>query len=335
MAGTVLVTGGSGYIAGFLIRRLLEDGWTVRATVRSAARAPEIQAMFAGRVQAFVADLGADAGWREAAQGCTHVAHVASPFPSGVPRHEDELIVPARDGALRVLRAARDAGVRRFVLTSSTAAIGNGHPRDRTRFTEADWTDPTSPDTQAYARSKTIAERAARDWAAAEGGDLEFVSVNPSAVIGPVVNDDLSTSIQAIKKPLEGSLPGYPNVGFPLVDVRDVADLHHRALVEPGLAGERFIASGPFMTLAEIGAVLRRELGPEARRVPTRRLPDWLVRVLGRFDPVVRQVVGELGRRREMDASHARERLGWTPRPAQESIVVTARSLLDLGIVKV
>lgn len=335
MSNTVLVTGGTGYIAGFLIRQLLDNGWTVRTTVRSLKRAPELKATFGDGLAVSAADLTADAGWAEATVGCTHVAHVASPFPPADPKHEDELIVPARDGALRALKSARDAGVTRFVMTSSTAAIGSGHPSDRTRFTEADWSDPASPHTAPYARSKTIAERAAREWVAVAGEGIEFVSVNPSAVIGPVTNGDLSTSIDAVKKLLEGSVPGIPNVGFPLVDVRDVADLHYRALTEPGLAGERFIASGPFVTLAEIGAVLRRELGPEARRVPTRRLPNWLVRIIGRVDPVVGQIVGELGRVRETDATHARERLGWTPRPVEESIVATARSLLDLGLVKV
>lgn len=333
MTGVVLVTGGSGYIAGFLIRKLLDEGWTVRTTVRSEARVAELKRTYGDELDVSVADLMADTGWAEAVAGCTHVAHVASPLPAGAVRHEDELIVPARDGALRVLRAARGAGVERFVMTSSTAAVGYGRP-DKTRFTEADWTDPTSPDAYPYVRSKTIAERVARDWVAREGGNMEFVTINPGAVLGPVHGADFSASIEAVKKVLEGSLPGLPNFGFPLVDVRDVADIHHRALVTPGLAGERFIAAGSFHWMADIAAVLRRELGPQARRVPTRRLPDFVVRALALFDPVVRQVKGELGRVREMDAAHARALLGWVPRPAEESIIATARSLLDLGLVK-
>ncbi|HEX8388199.1 MAG TPA: NAD-dependent epimerase/dehydratase family protein [Sphingomonas sp.] len=335
MTETVLVTGGSGYIAGFLIRRLLDEGWAVRTTVRSAKRTPELKTRFGGALDVRVADLDADAGWAEAAAGCTHVAHVASPFPPEAPRDEQELIRPARDGALRVLRAARDAGVKRFVMTSSTAALSYGVAPGQTRFTEKDWTDPTSPDTPAYPRSKTIAERAARDWVAAEGGDLEFVTINPAAVLGPLENGDLSSSINIVKKALEGSVPGYPDIGFSVVDVRDVADLHHRALVEPGLAGERFIAANGYLTLAEVGAILRRELGPEAKRVPKRTLPNWLVRLIGRFDPVVGAIVGDLSRRREADGSHAKQRLGWSPRPVEQSVVATARSLIDLKIVAV
>jgi dihydroflavonol-4-reductase len=276
-----------------------------------------------------------DAGWAEAVAGCGHVAHVASPFPAGAVKHEDDLIVPAREGALRALRFAQGAGVKRFVMTSSAAAIAYGHPRDKHDFTEADWTNVDHPDVYPYVKSKAIAERAARDWVAAHGGDMEYCSVNPAAVLGPVLSSDFAASIELVKRSLEGSLPGFPSVGFGIVDVRDVADLHVRALTAPGMANERFIASGPFYLMADVGRILRERLGQEGRKVPKRSLPDFLVRFSALFDPVVRQITGELGKIRNMDATHARQVLGWTPRPAEESIVDTARSLIDLGLVKV
>ncbi|MFZ4748277.1 MAG: NAD-dependent epimerase/dehydratase family protein [Sphingomonas sp.] len=338
MIGTVLVSGGSGYIAGFLIRQLVAEGWMVRATVRSLSREAEVRARLGvdnARLNFFAADLSADAGWAEAMAGCTHVAHVASPFPPKAVEHADELIVPARDGTLRALCAARAAGVTRFVLTSSAAAIAYGHPPGKTTFTEADWSDPTNPDCSPYAQSKTIAERAARDWIAAEGGAMEFVSINPSLVVGPVMDADVSTSIEAIEKMLSGALPGCPRLGFGVVDVRDLADLHVRALTAPGIAGERFIASGKFLMLVDIAKVLKARLGLKARKVPTRTLPDFLVRLSAVFDPLVRSVLSELGRTRNMDASHVKAVLGWDTRSEEDSLVDCANSLIDKGLVKV
>ncbi len=338
MAGTVFVSGGSGYIAGFLIRQLIGAGWSVHTSIRDLAKESAVRATLAvdnSKLKFFAADLTSDAGWAEAMAGCSHVAHVASPLPTDAPKHEDELIVPARDGALRALRAAKAAGIKRFVMTSSMAAIAYGHGGTKSVFTEADWTDPTSPDAYAYVRSKTIAERAARDWVAAEGGGMEFVTVNPSLVLGPLQSGDFSTSLEAIKKLLEGSMPGMPNLGFGIVDARDVADMHVRCLTAPNMAGERFICSGPFLMLDEVAAILREGLGPQARKVPKLKLPNWLVRIAARFDPVIGQVIGELGKRRESPPIHAREVLGWVPRPVEESILDTARDMIRLGIVKV
>lgn len=338
MMQTVLVSGGSGYIAGFIIRQLVADGWNVHATVRDMARESEVRTRLAvdkNRLHFFAADLTSDNGWAEAMAGCTHVIHVASPFPPTAVKDADDLILPARDGALRALRFARDAGVLRFVQTSSSAAIAYGHPPGQTTFTEADWSDPASPDTSPYAQSKTIAERAARDWIAADGGAMEYCSINPSLVVGPVMDADVSTSIDAIQKMLSGALPGCPDLGFGVVDVRDLADLHVRVLSAPGMAGERFIASGRFFKLVEIAQILKAHLGPQARKVPTRTLPDFLVRVVAIWDPLVRMVVSELGRTRNMDASHARLVLGWATRPEEESLIDCAKSLIDHGIVKV
>jgi dihydroflavonol-4-reductase len=338
MAGTVFVSGGSGYIAGFLIRQLVAEGWMVHTSIRNLTREAEVRTHLAvddSKVKFFAADLMSDAGWAEAMAGCTHVAHVASPLPSNAPKNDDELIVPARDGALRALKAAKAAGVKRFVMTSSMAAIAYGHGKGKHVFTEADWTDVSSPDAYAYVKSKTIAERAARDWVAAEGAGMEFCTVNPSLVLGPLQSGDFSTSLEAIKKLLEGSLPGLPNFGFGVVDVRDVADMHVRCLNALGMADERFICSGPFMMMADVAKVLKSGLGDQARKVPTRKLPDWLLKVLALFDPLVKQVVGELGNVRASPADHAKEKLGWVPRPAADSILDTARDMIKLGIVKV
>ena len=337
MSKCVLVSGGSGYIAGFLIRQLVAEGWRVHATLRDPAREGEVRRRLAvddSSLQFFTAHLGADAGWREATAGCSHVAHLASPLPLGAPRHADELIAPARDGALRALRAAKAAGVRRFVMTSSVAAIAYGRGRGVHHFTEADWTRLEAPRLSAYIRSKTLAERAARDWVAADGGALEFCTVNPSVVLGPVWSEDHSASVAIVRKLLDGSIRACPNLGFGVVDVRDVADLHVRALTAPDLAGERFIASGPFMMLREVATVLRDALGAQARRVTTRDLPDAFVRLAALVSPLARSVVDELGSVRHQDASHAREVLGWVPRPAATSIVDTARSLIASGLVR-
>ncbi|MBK6295739.1 MAG: NAD-dependent epimerase/dehydratase family protein [Rhodoferax sp.] len=337
MTNTILVSGGSGYIAGFLIRQLVAEGWMVHTTVRSLAKEAAVRALLAvdnSRVKFFAADLNADAGWAEAMAGCSHVTHVASPLPMGVPKDANELIVPARDGALRALRAAKAAGVKRFVMTSSVAAISYGRGSGVHHFTEADWTDLSKPGLTPYIQSKTVAERAARDWMAAEGGDLEYCSICPSVVLGPVWSRDYSASISVVKKLLDGSLRACPDIGFGVVDVRDLADLHVRALTAPNMAGERFIASGRFIKLREAADLLRDALGPEAHKVTTRNAPDWLVRLAAHFNPVAKAVVGELGSVRNQDASHAKAVLNWATRRVEQSIVDTARCLIDLGIVK-
>ena len=337
MAGNVLVTGGSGYIAGFLIRQLIANGWTVNTTVRSLKREDEVRGWLQvdnSRLRFFAADLENDAGWAEAMAGCSHVAHVASPFPLDVPRHADDLVIPAREGALRALRFAKRAGVGRFVLTSSMAAIAYGHSHGRQLYNESDWTNLANPGVMPYPRSKTVAERAARDWVAAEGGAMEFASVNPAAVFGPLLSDDLSTSIELVKQLLEGKVPMCPDIGFGIIDVRDVADLHYRALTAPGIRDERYVCSGPFLKMIDVANILTANLGDKAKKVPTRRMPDWLLKLFALFRPELKQLVAELGNVRGGDSNHAMTALGWTMRTPEDAILATANSLIERGIVK-
>jgi len=339
---TILVTGGSGFVAGHCILKLLAAGHQVRTTVRSLKREGEVRALLAqagaepgDRLSFVAADLAQDAAWPQAVEGCEFVLHVASPFPVGVPRHESELIVPAREGALRLLRAAREAGVKRVVLTSSFAAIGYGHPPHRVLFDETQWSDPNNAGLSAYAKSKTLAERAAWDFVGREGGGLELAVVNPVLVLGPVLGPDYAASIVLIKRLLDGSVPGCPQLQMGVVDVRDVADLHLSAMVHPAAKGERFLAvAGGFMSVRDIARVLKRRLGAQARRVPTRELPNWLVRLAALADPAVRQIVPELGKVKNATNEKARHMLGWTPRSSEEAIVATAESLLRLGLAR-
>jgi len=339
--GRILVTGGSGFIAGWCIRRLLEAGYSVRTTVRARRREAEVRnlvgpAATPERLSFCEADLLRDDGWAEAAAGCTHVLHVASPFPLADPRDEDELIRPAREGTLRALKAARDAGAKRAVVTSSFAAVGYGHPPDRREpFTEADWTLPDGPGCSAYIKSKFYAERAAWDWLAKEGGGLELATVNPVAVMGPILGPDLSTSVEVVRMMLAGALPALPRVGFAVVDVRDVADLHLLAMTRPEAAGQRFLAAGPFMWFSEIAQVLRDGLGAKARRVPTARLPDFVVRLGANFDGTMKTIASELGQERPVTSQKAKDLLGWAPRSNAEAILASAESLIAAGIVKV
>jgi dihydroflavonol-4-reductase len=327
-----------------ILVQLLAAGHETHATLRDLKREGEVRAMLrqggAGevgeRLTLFRADLNADAGWGQAAAGCDYVLHVASPFPSIVPRDENELVAPARGGALRVLKAARDAGVKRVVMTSSFAAIGYGAPKDRTAvFTEQDWTNLNDPTVQPYPKSKTIAERAAWDFIAREGGKLELAVVNPVLVLGPVLGPDTSPSILFISRLLDGSLPGCPDLSFGVVDVRDVADLHLRAMIAPAARGERFLATaGDFVSVREIAGMLKDGLGAAARKVSTRRLPSWLVRAVGLFDPQVKGILPELGKHKNASNEKACRLLGWTPRSPRDAILATAGSLSELELLK-
>ncbi|HSS04773.1 MAG TPA: NAD-dependent epimerase/dehydratase family protein, partial [Solirubrobacterales bacterium] len=271
-----------------------------------------------------------DAGWAEAVAGCDYVLHVASPFPAAQPKDPDELIVPAREGTLRVLRAAFAAGVKRTVVTSSVAAIAGG-ARGPGPLTEEDWTDLDFPGLSPYVRSKTIAEQAAWKLAEDESATERLATVNPGAIIGPLLHLDPSFSLQSVQRLLKG-MPGVPRIGFSFIDVRDVADLHVKAMLAPEAGGERFIAVAEFLWMAEVAAILRRELGSDASKVPTRKVPDLLVKAMGLFDPSVRSITNQLGKKLTYSSEKARTALDWSPRPIEQTIAETGRSMVDLGV---
>ncbi len=336
----MLVTGGTGFLGGWCCVELLRQGYTVRTTVRSLQRADDVRATLTAagvatddKLSIVAADLNADDGWAEAVAGCDYVLHVASPFPPTQPKDPDELIVPARDGALRVLRASLDAGVQRVVMTSSVAAVRHGRaPSASAPYNESDWTDPNDAQRTPYVRSKTIAERAAWDYVRERGAESRLATVNPGAIIGPALSDDRSFSLQVVERLLNG-MPAMPRLGFVLVDVRDVADLHVRAMTSPAAAGERFLAVDRFLWMQDVGRILRERLGPAAAKVPTRIAPDLLIRAMGIFDASVRSIAGDLGKSYAYTAEKAKASLGWEPRPIEDSIADTAQSLVERSLV--
>jgi nucleoside-diphosphate-sugar epimerase len=336
MTDTVLVTGGSGYLAGHVIRRLLEDGYQVRTTLRSLDHESEMRARInhnTGQLSFAAADLTSDDGWAAAVAGCDYVLHVASPFPPQQPKNEDYLIRPAREGTLRVLRAAADGGVRRVVVTSSFAAIGYSPKPSGLPYDESDWTDATGQQSP-YVKSKTLAERAAWDFAAQHPDGPELTVINPVGIFGPVLGPDYATSVGIIRILLEGKLPLIPRSSFAVVDVRDASDLHVKAMGSPRAAGERFLAAaGQPLTLPEVARILRSRLGDDATRVPKREAPDWLIRAAARFIPKLDSFAATLGEPKPISTAKATNVLGWQPRPAADTVADTGESLLRLRAV--
>jgi nucleoside-diphosphate-sugar epimerase len=334
MVETVLVTGGTGFIAGWCIVDLLERGYSVRTTVRSLSREKRVRAAIASesaagdRVTFFESDLTQDEGWDAALTGCDCVLHIASPLGGGGPRDRNALIAPARDGTLRVLQAAVKAGVKRVVMTSAAAAarppLNSGRISDETV-----WSDPSDPQFDAYRVSKILAERAAWDFMSRSGGSTQFTTILPGAVFGPIWSPENLGSVEIIHGLLNGRTVAVPRLGFWIVDVRDLADLHIRAMISPAAAGQRFIAAGEFMWMADIAAELRSQLGSAAARTPTRRLPDFVVRLLLPFMPNLRALAPLLGRQFPLTSGKARQVLGFSPRPAATTVVDCARSLLS------
>ncbi|MFT8358889.1 SDR family oxidoreductase [Bifidobacterium aquikefiri] len=331
----VLVTGGSGFLAAHTIVQLLNIGSEVRTTIRALGREPELRAMVAAggadptrRLSVALADLTSDAGWNDAMEGIDYVLHIASPFPPNQPNNENDLIVPARDGTLRVLRAARDAGVKRVVMTSSFAAIGYGH-NGNGPFDENDWSD-VNAFIPPYIKSKIIAERAAWDFVNDEHDAPELSVINPTGMFGPALGRKYSSSLGIVDGLMEGHLPFLPDISFGVADVRDVAALHLLAMSDPHAAGERFIATGGVMTLADIANVLRLTLGDSAKRVPRWRIPTWLLKLITRFRPELKSFADNAGIRREPRIGKAQRILGWQTRTTNETIADTARSLIAI-----
>ena len=265
---------------------------------------------------------------------CAFVQHVASPFPAVHPKDENDLIRPAREGALRVLKAAKAAGVKRVVMTSSMAAIAYGHGDGRAETSdETMWSNPDGPDNTPYTKSKTLAERAAWDYVNGEGEGLELVTINPTGILGPALSADVSTSLEIPIRLMNGKTPGIPRLGFSLVDVRDVAACHVKAMELPEAAGQRFLATEGFLWFSEAAEILRKKFPAYDRKIPRRNVPDWALKLMAVFQPVYRQTVTELGRTRKASNAKASRVLGVTFRTAEDALVASAESLIQLKVI--
>lgn len=339
----VLVTGGSGFVAIHCIAQLLEQGYKVKTTLRSIKKKDAVLEMLkvagviqSDRIEFIEADLTSDLHWNKAVENCTYVLHVASPIFLRAPKHEDEMIRPAVDGTLRVLKAARNAGVKRVVMTSNFGAVGYSHTDTTKIITEECWTDPNEKGLSIYNKSKVLAERAAWDFLKTEGGNLELSVINPMAILGPSFGPDLSSGFELLKKVLDGSMKRIPNITLGIVDVRDVADLHLRAMTAPAANGQRFLAlSGGILSLPEIALLLKKNLPAIALKVSTRTVPDWVIRIAALFNPVAKNIAPMLSRYRNASNKKAKKLLGWKPRSNEEAILATAESLVKYGAVKV
>jgi dihydroflavonol-4-reductase len=340
---TVLVTGATGFIAQHVIIQLLDAGYTVRGTARSTSRDGTVRdairpaladATSLGRYSTVAADLTSDAGWADAVRGCRFVQHVASPIPSAPPKDENELIAPARDGALRVLRAAAAAGVERVVLTSSVAAVLYGVPRNKI-FTESDWSNPNGKTIGAYEKSKTIAERAAWDFMATPAaGSMQLTTINPGLVMGPILSADFSTSGELVKKLLERDFPACPDINYSVVDVRDVAAAHVTAMTTAAASGQRYICAITNHSMHDVAVVLDKNYSAKGFKVPTGTLPSLLMRAVALFDKTARLALNDLGVRQDIDNSKIVRDLHWQPRTLEEMVTSMADSMIAHGVVK-
>ncbi len=346
MTDRVLVTGATGFIAQHCMLQLLEAGYEVRGTARSANRAADVVAILSphlsdaarGRLDALevvAADLTRDDGWRGAVEGCRFVMHIASPLPKGVVKDENELIVPARDGALRVLRASHNAGVERVVLTSSLSAIIYGNDRSHL-FTEADWSNLDGKRIGAYDKSKTIAERASWEYMETikDSSPMELVAINPGLVLGPLLSSDWGTSAEMVKRILDHKVPAIPNIGFATIDVRDVASAHVTAMVSPNAVGQRFICAEANHSMMEIAEILKTRYGTRGFKIPTGRLPSIVIRAMAIFDKTVRLALNDLDTSQNVDNTKIRAVLNWQPRDLLEMTTSMADSMIDYGVVQ-
>ena len=342
MTQTVLLTGASGYIAKHIALQLLEAGYNVRGTVRDLSRGAEVTEAIRPHLKddsnletrlAFVAlDLTTDTGWTEAMDGVDVLMHTESPFPLDQPKNEDDLIRPAVDGAMRALRAAHAAEVKRVILTSSTAAIsGSALPAGDISFDETNWTDPTDPDAGAYVRSKTLAEQAAWNFVSKDAPDMHLTTINPGFVLGAPLDQHFGTSIQVIERLLRGKDPMLPDIGFSTVDVQDVAEMHVTVINKPETFGQRIMTVDSFLTFKDIAQAVKAAF--PSRRIPTRVAPNFLIRILGRFDPTIKSIIPGLGRVDRIDNSRARATIGRGMRQARKSVVSSATYLIDNKLV--
>ncbi len=346
---TVLVTGASGFIAQHTIILLLRAGYRVRGTLRSLDKADATRAVLAAhlgpdqlaRLELVAAELLQDDGWREAVRGCRYVLHMASPLPSQPPDHEDELIKPAREGTVRVLAAAAAGGsggidcVERVVMTSSVAAVLYGLRRDGTVVhDESSWSE-LGPGIGAYEKSKTLAERAA--WTFVDelpaAQRFELCTLNPGLALGPLLAPEINTSAELVRKLLCRELPGCPDLGWAMVDVRDVAAAHLAAMTAPEAAGKRFVLALEHADLRSVARILHEHYGARGYRVPLRRMPSWVLRLVALWDRTVRLAVQDLGKRQDVSSVRARELLGFAPRSLEEMVTATADSMIAMGLV--
>lgn len=335
----VLVTGGTGFVGIYCVLQLLQAGYQVRTTIRSMQRKEEVLDMLKtggienpDNLSFYAADLFSNDGWQEAISGCDYVLHVASPFPPRMPENEDDLIIPAREGALRVLRLAQQEGVKRVVLTSSYGAVGFGHPRTTRVFNEKDWTNLNGEGVSAYIKSKTLAEQAAWEYIRNSGGKLELSVINPVGIYGPLLSTKhLSSSVLVVKQLLDGSLKACPKKYFNAVDVRDVAGLHIIAMTHPQAAGERFLAlAGKCLSLYDAAMILKNHFGNKAKNVPVKEIPNWQFRLKALFDKQLRPQLPEIGRIKNVSNEKAKTLLGWAPKSNEEAIIASAESLLPV-----
>lgn len=337
----VLVTGGTGFVGSRCILQLLQQGYKVRTTLRSLSRKDEVISMMnyggiadASNLSFIETDLTSDKNWQAAADGCDYILHVASPLFLRLPKNDDELIVPAVQGTLRVLKAAREAKVKRVVLTSSFAAVGYSHKDPDTLITEESWTDGNDKSLSAYVRSKALAERAAWDFINNEGDGLELAVINPAAIFGPGLNKDLSGGFEIIKQMLTGKMRSLPNIYMGVVDVRDVAALHLKAMTNPAAKGQRFLAlAGNDISFRDAAKILKDHFGEKAAKVSLKQIPDWLVRIAAVFSPRARMAVDQLGKIKTASNAKARRLLGWKPVSNEEAIIATGESLFEFELI--
>ena len=340
---TVLVTGGTGYVGSHCILQLLQKGYNVKTTLRSMKRKGEVLEMMktAGVISldklTFIeTDLTKDANWPEAVKGCKYVLHVASPIAATMPKDENEMIRPAVDGTLRVLKAARDGGVKRVVITSNFGAIGYSHKDPNTIITEEEWTNPAQKDLSAYSRSKVLAERAAWDFMHREGGDLELSVINPVFILGPSLGPNSPSGFDLLNMLLSGKMKAVPNIPFNIIDVRDVADLHIRAMTNPDAKGQRFLAmAGGKITMPEIALLLKNKMPDVAKKVSTKTLPNWVMYVAALFNKQAKDAAHLLKVSRKLSNEKVKKVLGWMPMANNEqAIIASVESMIKFGTIK-